>query len=81
MLTEAERRQWAEMTRSIDRTVYEAWMRELHGEILEVVWHDDIQDLPVLTFIASETLMCHLSLADPPEWLVFRVCMKFINKT
>jgi len=74
MLTEDERAKWAEMALAVDRSVYEGWMRELYGDIVDVAWHDDIQSLPVMTFIASETLMCSLSLAEPPEWVVFRVC-------
>lgn len=76
MLTNEERQKWAAMALSVDRSVYEGWMREIHGEILEVAWHEDCEELPVMTFIASETLMCHLSLCSPPEWVVFRVCCK-----
>ena len=65
---------WTPVVHAVPRDLIEQWIRELHGsKVHSVRWIDDVEILPFVSFMDG-THCCGISLCDPPDWLVLKMC-------
>lgn len=68
-------KRWAQLVSDTPREKIEDWIRDLHGNrIHDIRWLDDVEWLPYMAFMDG-THCCGLSLSDPPNWIVFKICL------